>query len=336
MIFWPSDLSAVYAPAIKSGFDIEVGLSALVLALIIALGIFLYHRRRDLLFWLVLFFIGLLPVSQIVPIVTLMNDRYLYFPMLGAAAFIAGVVFLAIDKEQKTRPLVRVGAGMTLLLLLGHDLVVTYDRIRSGRMKPPCGRMRSGKFPNHQRLSSPMPISWSFKERLEEAEKQYELGLTLSPEAFERYSLARLYEKNGQLDKAKEEYQRFLLQSPGFLDARNSLALIYFNEGMLDQAIEQYKTALQYDPAWARGYNNLAVIYTKRGNRDSAIKNIDKAVSLDPGNAEFHFNLGNVLFENGSKEKALRELELAANLDPRKPLYAIRFAEVSEMVKGKS
>jgi hypothetical protein len=125
LIFWPADLSAVSAPAIKTGIDIEVALAALLLSLIMALGIFLYHRKRDLLFWLVLFFIGLLPVSQIVPIVTLMNDRYLYFPMLGAAAFIVNIAFLAIDKAQKVNPLARTAVGITFLLLLGHSVIIS-------------------------------------------------------------------------------------------------------------------------------------------------------------------------------------------------------------------
>jgi tetratricopeptide (TPR) repeat protein len=335
MIFWPADLSAVYAPAIKSGIDIEVALAALALSLIMALGIFLYHRKRDLLFWLILFFIGLLPVSQIVPIVTLMNDRYLYFPMLGAAAFIVSVTFLAINKTQKVNPLYRVVAGMTFLLLLGHFLMVTYDRIPVWKDENTLWEDAVRKVPESPKARFSFAHILEFQGKTDEAEKQYELGLNLSPEAFERYSLARLYEKNAKLDKAKEEYQRFLLQSPAFLDARNSLALIYFNEGMLDQAIDQYIIALRYDPAWARGYNNLAVMYAKSGNKENAIQNINKAVSLDPGNAEFHYNLGNILFEKGLKEKALREFEIATNLDPRKPLYEIRFLEVSEMLKGK-
>ena len=335
LIFWPADLSAVYAPAIKSGIDIEVALAALLLLLIVALGIFLYHRKRDLLFWLILFFLGLLPVSQIVPIVTLMNDRYLYFPMLGAAAFIANISFLAIDKAQKINPLVRTAVGITFLLLLGHYLMETYDRIPVWKDENTLWEDAVRKVPESPKARFSYAHILEYQGKLDEAVKQYEHGLSLSPEAFERYSLARLYEKNGQSAKAREEYQRFLSQSPGFLDARNSLALIYFNEGMLDQAIEQYKIALRYDPAWARGYNNLAVIYAKSGNKDKVIENINKAVSLDPGNAEFHYNLGNVLFENGLKEKALREFEIAAQLDPRKPLYAIKFVEVSEMVKGK-
>ena len=335
LVFWPADLSAVYAPAIKSGIDIEVARAALLLLLITALGFFLYLRKRDLLFWFVLFFMGLLPVSHIVPIVTLMNDRYLYFPMLGAAAFIANSASLAINKAQQINPLFRTMVSIFFLLLLGRYLMVTYDRIPVWKDENALWADAVRKVPDSPKAHFSYAHILEFQGKLDEAEKQYELGLSLFPVPFERYALARLHEKNGRLDKAKEEYQRFLLQSPGFLDARNNLALIFFNEGMLDQAIEQYEIALQYDPAWARGYNNLAVIYARSGSMDNAIKNINRAVSLDPGNAEFHFNLGNVLLEKGLQEKALREFEIATNLDPGKPLYAIKFLDVSEKIKGR-
>lgn len=335
MVFWPADLSAVYAPAIKTGIDLEVALAALVLLLVAGLGIFLYQRRRDLLFWFVLFFLGLLPVSQIVPIVTLMNDRYLYFPMLGAAAFITSSLFLAIDKAGTAKTLVRAAAGAIFLLLVGHYLMVTYDRIPVWKDEQTLWEDAVRKVPNSPKARFSYAHILEYHGKLDESVKQYETGLSLNPVAFERYSLARLYEKKGLLDKAKEEYQRFLVQLPAFLDARNNLALIYLNEGKLDQAIEQYRTALQYDPAWARGYNNLAVAYSKRGNKDEALRNVEKAVSLSPGNAEFHYNLGIFLLEKGLKENALREIEVATRLDPGKPLYAIKFVEVSEMVKGK-
>jgi 4-amino-4-deoxy-L-arabinose transferase-like glycosyltransferase len=103
MTLWPTNLSPVYSPFIKTGFDLEVAASGLLLVLVVGLGIFLYHRKRDLLFWLLLFFIGLLPVSQIVPLVTLMNDRYLYLPMIGASAFLAHFLFLSTNKmSEKT------------------------------------------------------------------------------------------------------------------------------------------------------------------------------------------------------------------------------------------
>jgi tetratricopeptide (TPR) repeat protein len=336
LIFWPVNLSAVYAPAIKTGIDIEVAFAALLLSLVMVLGIFLWHRRRDLLFWLLLFFIGLLPVSQIVPIVTLMNDRYLYFPMLGAAAFIVSVTSLAIDKAQKRGSLVGTAACIIFLLqLIGHSLLASYERIPVWKNEFVLWEDAVRKVPDSPKARFSYAHILEYQGKFDEAERQYEIGLRLSPEPFERYSLANLYEKNGHPDKAREEYLRFLTQAPAFLDARHSLALLYFKEGTFDKAIEQYKIALQYYPDWARGYHDLGVIYAEKGDRDEAIRNSEKAISLDPGNAEFHYAFGIVLVKNGLKEKALREFETATHLDPGKPLYAIKFLELSEMLEGK-
>lgn len=91
MVFLPVGLSADYLVLIRTTPDLAVLAAGLFLSLLIALGYRLFKTNRPLLFWFALFFLGLLPVSQIIPIITLMNDRYLYFPMLGAAVFLASV-----------------------------------------------------------------------------------------------------------------------------------------------------------------------------------------------------------------------------------------------------
>ncbi len=93
LLAWPAGLSAWYSPAVRTGPDAAVLASAALAAALAAFGFALLRRRRDLFFWYATFFVGLLPVSQVVPIVTLMNDRYLYFPMLGAAPFVAAAAF---------------------------------------------------------------------------------------------------------------------------------------------------------------------------------------------------------------------------------------------------
>jgi hypothetical protein len=86
LLLWPSGLSAVYMPPVHTGLDGEViGALALVAALGAA-GVHLSRASPRLFCWWGLGLAGLLPVAQLVPQVTLMNDRYLYLPMVGAAA----------------------------------------------------------------------------------------------------------------------------------------------------------------------------------------------------------------------------------------------------------
>jgi hypothetical protein len=83
---WPVDLIAFYYMIdITRMPDSKFVVAVILLALIAVIGFQLYRNKNPLLFWLGFFFIALVPVMQIVPIITLKNDRYLYFSMLGFA-----------------------------------------------------------------------------------------------------------------------------------------------------------------------------------------------------------------------------------------------------------
>ncbi len=330
---WPLNLSAVYAPAIKTAIDFEVARAGLLLSLIALLGVVLYYRRRDILFWLLLFFLGLLPVSQIVPIVTLMNDRYFYFPLLGASACIVAVAFLVIRNTAKGKTFVKITAGVFFFILLGHFLIESSNRIPVWRNEHALWEDAVKKVPSSSKAHFQFAHILEHEGEFDKAEKQYKLGLNLTSAHFERYPLARLYEKMGRWDNAIEEYQRFLEQSPGFLDARNNLAFIYINKGKLDQAAEQYEAGLRYKPDWAEGYNNLAVISLKKGNKSMAIEHFREAVKLNPRDPDMHYNLGLLYCDQGMEKQGLQEFETAASLNPGNPLFTKKLSEVSEKVK---
>ena len=100
LLLFPAQLSIIYNDPIKTALDTEVVLSALLVVLLTISWVYLYRRNRGLFFWCSLIPIGLLPVSNIIPLVTLMNDRYLYFPMLGFAAIVAHLLIF----EPGVRP----------------------------------------------------------------------------------------------------------------------------------------------------------------------------------------------------------------------------------------
>ncbi len=112
--FLPLDLSPYYMTPIKASPDGEVLLSAVLVLLLCLLGLLLSRRSRTLFFWYALFFAGLLPVSQVVPLITLKNDRYLYFPMLGFAPFVAMVLGALLRKRGGWRWV----AGLSILVAL--------------------------------------------------------------------------------------------------------------------------------------------------------------------------------------------------------------------------
>lgn len=128
MIFYPTELSIYYGSIrAKTSFDEEVFLAGLVAIALLAWGVVLWRKDRKLCYWYALFFIGLLPVSQIIPIVTLLNDRYLYFPMLGGAAFISGCAYQMLERVPRSRPAWALLAGAIFISLS----VLTYQQSKT-------------------------------------------------------------------------------------------------------------------------------------------------------------------------------------------------------------
>jgi protein O-mannosyl-transferase len=120
--FWPLNLSPYYMTTIRAGLDGVVGLSALFLLFLVVLGGFIFLNNRQLFFGYAIFFIGLLPVSQIVPLITLKNDRYLYFPMFGFAFCMATAISLMLQKLHRWQRL----AKSVIVVLLCALPVLTY------------------------------------------------------------------------------------------------------------------------------------------------------------------------------------------------------------------
>jgi hypothetical protein len=113
---YPHNLSPYYMTLVRKTPDMAVLLAALLVIVLIALGVLLFRRNRRLFFYYAVFFAGLIPVSQIVPLIPLKHDRYLYFPMLGFAGLVAELLTASrIRWPGLYRPLLVV---VTLLVLV--------------------------------------------------------------------------------------------------------------------------------------------------------------------------------------------------------------------------
>ena len=90
-------------------------MAGLILLFLIAGGTCLWRYQRQLFFYYALFFLALLPVSQIVPLLSLKNDRYLYFPLIGFAGFVVQALFLLKGQAGKWG---RIAVPATLVILV--------------------------------------------------------------------------------------------------------------------------------------------------------------------------------------------------------------------------
>jgi len=85
---FPFDLSPYYLVTIQQHPDAVFAVSLILILMLAGLGAYFWRAARPLFFWYGLFLTALVPVMQIVPLITLKNDRYLYTPLLGFAALV--------------------------------------------------------------------------------------------------------------------------------------------------------------------------------------------------------------------------------------------------------
>src|SRR5205809_4002161 len=87
-------------------------------------------------------------------------------------------------------------------------------------------------------------------------------------------------------------------------------------EGQLEKAVEQYGIALQFNPKDAKAHTSLAVALTGQSKFDPAVPHMETALRLEPNNGEFHLVYATLLQRIGHNDEAALHFEAATRLKP--------------------
>lgn len=284
-LVWPADLSVIYRPPIKTGVDYQVAVAALLLVMLAGVGWFLFRRRRDLFFWFALFFIGLLPVSQIVPLITLMNDRYLYFPMLGAAGLCGGGAAILADSFPKVggKRLLAVACFAVILplaVLSWRRAAVWHDSLAlwSDAVQKVPGSKEAWVGLGEARLE---------KGDLGGAQAAFERALALDlMNPFALRGIGLIHMRRNDPMTARTYFEQTVRFNPWNVDGFVMLGKNYLMTGDLRQAEAMFSRALALDPKAVDAYVGLGKIYWKLGRAQEAMGYYQRALALDPQERE--------------------------------------------------
>lgn len=246
MLVWPTGLSPIYALTVHHSLDVAVLAAAFVLIAVAVLAVFLYRRDRRLGFWVIFFWIALLPVSNIIPMIFPLHDHHLYLPIMGVAALVGSAAVWLRE---------RLGTGRRKLLYLSLGVPLLALSITSMQRIPVW---RDG-------LSL-----WS--DAVAKEPGSYRTWLSYGDEL--RFS--------GQKVAAREAYERSLKLDPGQADTLESLGELYTDEGELDKGFALLQKLLESNPSFATGWATLGSHYLKRGNYVEAEKAYKQAQLLQP------------------------------------------------------
>jgi Tfp pilus assembly protein PilF len=306
MLVWPSGLSAIYAPPIHATFDATVAAAALLLLAVGVGGWLLFRHERRIGFWVPFFFIGLLPVAQIVPLVTLMNDRYLYFPVVGFAALCGiGAGWL---QQRQPQGWVTFLVGLPLLVLA----VTSFQRAAVWREPLGLWRDAVAKEPQASYAWSSLAEVYFRELRVKDAIEAYEKSLTLNPQNRMAISaLGPIYTETGDLERGERILRQYVAMRPydvkGWAYLGNNLA----RRGAFAEAEKMYRTALTLKPDSKRVLFMLGSFYGDQNRFPEAREQFLQAEQLWPDDPDVAYRLACLEARSGQRSVALQWLERA-------------------------
>jgi len=160
----------------------------------------------------------------------------------------------------------------------------------------------------------------------------------------QHYNLGVVLARNGNLDKAIEQYRAALNLKPDYAEAYYNLGNALVRKGDAEDAIDNYRKALQFNPDFFKSYYNIAKILYGQGKISGAIHNYQKALTINKATPQILYNLSwiyatseNKRYRNGIKAVQLAE-KLCMLTGHRQPLaldaLAAAYAETEDFNKA--
>jgi Tfp pilus assembly protein PilF len=129
------------------------------------------------------------------------------------------------------------------------------------------------------------------------------------------HRLAVLYDRRGDADKAKGEFELALQHAGNDTAVWSDYGFFHFQQGNFDAAETALKKACELDPSDQRATVNLAMLYARTDREHESMKLFTDAV----GEAAAHSNVGVILAKQGQTERAKKHFEQALAGDPEMP-----------------
>jgi len=277
LLLWPDNLTLYHDPIRVSAVRTFLGGAGLLA--IVAISPFLFKKAKELFFAIWLFILFLAPTYSPVPIVSLIGERYLYFPSVALCMFTAYCYekYRFASHEGKRK------AVILLLFLVAAYGARTVSRNTDWKDQGRFWRVTAIASPGSAWAHSNLGFAFQREGNTQAAIIEYEKAIHLKPNLWDAYNnLGTVYHAIGRIQEAVTVYNKLLAGNPGFAKAYNNLGVIYNEIGKNDEAIVAYQKAVEIDPGYANGYFNLSVLYKLMGRQREAQAAYQKAIEINP------------------------------------------------------
>jgi len=153
----------------------------------------------------------------------------------------------------------------------------------------------------------------------EKAEDFYKRAIDKDKDYTEaRYNLCGLYLKLNQNDRAIEQCS-YAAKDPLYqarASAYTNIGIAYFNKGDINKAKEYYDKALDINPSLVYTHNEIGKLYLSIGEEQKAINEFKIAINGFKNYDEAYFNLGTAYLKKGDKLSACEAYRKVVQISP--------------------
>ena len=314
-LFVPLHLSPMYP------FTGDITLSSsqffvpMILLLILA-ATSIYSRRwtRELLFALLFFLFSIAP--SMVNFrkgeegdIYLASDRYAYIASF-AAIFLVCMLLYRLGK--KFSPLASNGILAITVITLASLSFVQADIWHDSET---LFTTVIASYPQAQAAHHNLGVLYQKEGHMQQALDQYQAALAIAPKASTLSNIGDILRENNQFPEAAEFYKQALAINPRSVDAMLGMGLLALQQSDVKTAIAAFQTAVEFAPGDSRTHLNLGAALLRAQRTDEAITEYKKAITFDPTNAAAFFNLAVALERVGRITEAKESYARAVELD---------------------
>lgn len=124
------------------------------------------------------------------------------------------------------------------------------------------------------------------------------------------YNLGVVYRRQGQLEKAQEEFLRDIALAPGMAYDYDQLGAISYTLQRNQSAESYFRDALKLNPKLGTSWFGLAKVYKQEKRYPQALNAIEQAFVIDPNSGSAHYLRAQILIEMGRNKEAQDELSV--------------------------
>jgi len=286
LLVFTVNYSAAYTISVSDPiWDLRTFLFVVISFLLFGLSLWSLKKTKVIFFSFFFFFVTLLPYLNIIPISTLLADRYVFIASFSYC-FLLGIVwdrFYTVRSERFSKGFFKLlSIAILIFVLIGYSFVTIQQN------------------------------------------QIWENSYTLWADAVEKYPesntanalMGVVYMELGMDEKAAEYLEKAIESLPYDYQSRSNLGIVYGRLNQPEKALKEFTTALKLKPEHDTIKINLSVFYQRQREYNKCEDLLRELLSRDPKNANLYFRLGLMYKEMGRYDAAIAELLKSMELAP--------------------